>query len=74
MAKTKENPKKSNLGSVHRTTAGLPHAGVSDAATLRDFDALCLTPLAPMDSVMSRGLFPATARQAPVSDGTPFRD
>ena len=36
------------LASVHRTVAGLHDAGVVDKATMRKFDALCLTPVAPM--------------------------
>jgi len=36
------------LGSVHATVAGLHQAGVVDKATMREFDALCLTPVAPM--------------------------
>lgn len=36
------------LGSVHRTAAGLHGAGLIDKATMRGFDALCLTPVLPM--------------------------
>ena len=36
------------LGTVHRTAAGLHRAGVIDKATMREFDALCLTPVSPM--------------------------
>ena len=36
------------LGSVHATAAGLARAGVLDKATLREFDALCLTPVEPL--------------------------
>lgn len=36
------------LGTVHKTAAGLHRAGVIDRATMREFDALCLTPVMPM--------------------------
>lgn len=36
------------LGTVHKTAAGLHRAGVIDKATMREFDLLCLTPVAPM--------------------------
>jgi putative transcriptional regulator len=36
------------LGSVHKTAAGLHRAGIIDKATMRGFDALCLTPVEPM--------------------------
>ena len=36
------------LGTVHKTAAGLHHAGVIDKATIREFDALRLTPVTPM--------------------------
>ena len=33
------------LASVHRTAAGLHDAGLLEKATMREFDALCLTPV-----------------------------
>jgi putative transcriptional regulator len=36
------------LGAVHKTAADLRRAGVLDKATMREFDALCLTPVTPM--------------------------
>lgn len=33
------------LASVHETAAGLHKVGVIDKATMREFDALCLTPV-----------------------------
>jgi len=33
------------LASVHKTAAGLFEAGIVDKATMREFDALCLTPV-----------------------------
>ncbi len=44
------------LASVHRTAAGLHHAGVVDKATMREFDALCLTPVVPMSPQEIRAL------------------
>lgn len=49
--KTKKAPKRKPsaiLASVHKTAAGLRAAGVMEQATMREFDALCLTPVAPM--------------------------
>ena len=36
---------KSILDTVHETAAGLRKAGVMDAQTMREFDALCLPPI-----------------------------
>ena len=36
------------LTTVHRIAAGLFDIGVFDKATMREFDALCLTPVRPM--------------------------
>jgi putative transcriptional regulator len=36
------------LGSIHKTAAGLHRAGLVDKATMREFDALCLTPVLSM--------------------------
>lgn len=33
------------INAVHETAKGLHKAGVMDAVTLRDFDALCLSPV-----------------------------
>jgi putative transcriptional regulator len=48
MAKTAKKADSDILGTVHKTAAGLHSAGVIDKATMREFDALCLTPVAPM--------------------------
>jgi putative transcriptional regulator len=48
MAKSASKTEKGILGAVHRTAVGLHRAGVVDKATMREFDALCLTPIAPM--------------------------
>lgn len=44
------------LATVHETVAGLHRAGVVDKATMREFDALCLTPVAPMSPEEIRAL------------------
>ncbi|QFY42773.1 DNA-binding transcriptional regulator [Candidatus Methylospira mobilis] len=36
------------MASVHETAEGLHDAGVMDKRTLRQFDALCLTPVKPL--------------------------
>jgi len=36
------------LASVHETAAGLHRIGLVDKSTMREFDALCLTPVEPM--------------------------
>lgn len=33
------------LASIHKTAAGLHKAGLVDKATMREFDAMCLTPV-----------------------------
>lgn len=44
------------LGSVHKTAAGLHKAGLIDKATMREFDALCLTPVEPLTAQEIRAL------------------
>jgi len=44
------------LGSVHKTVAGLRKAGLVDKATMREFDALCLTPVEPLTAQEIRAL------------------
>lgn len=36
------------LAAVHKTASGLHRAGLIDVETMREFDALCLTPVEPM--------------------------
>ncbi|MBP7704059.1 MAG: DNA-binding transcriptional regulator [Caulobacter sp.] len=48
MTKTPRKAESSILATVHRTAAGLHGAGVIDKATLREFDALCLTEVTQM--------------------------
>ncbi len=46
MATIKKKPADSGiLASVHETATGLHNVGVIDKSTMREFDALCLTPL-----------------------------
>lgn len=46
--KTKTQTDRGILASIHETVAGLHEIGVFDKATMREFDALCLTPVAPL--------------------------
>ena len=46
---TKSKPAENGiLASAHKTAIGLHHAGLVDKATMRKFDALCLTPVEPL--------------------------
>jgi putative transcriptional regulator len=45
--KTKAKPN-GVLASVHETARGLHAVGLMDKATMREFDALCLTPVEPL--------------------------
>jgi len=48
MAATKNRAEGRILASVHKTATGLHKAGLMDKATMREFDALCLTPAEPL--------------------------
>ena len=48
MTTLKKKPDSGILASVHKTAAGLHEAGLVDKATMREFDALCLTPVEPL--------------------------
>jgi putative transcriptional regulator len=48
MAAAKRKAESGILASVHKTVAGLHDAGLVDKSTMRQFDELCLTPVAPM--------------------------
>lgn len=56
MAATKNRDEGRILASVHKTAAGLHKAGLMDKATMREFDALCLTPVEPLTPVEIRAL------------------
>jgi len=44
------------MASVHETVEGLHSAGLMDKQTLREFDALCLTPVRPLSPEEIRAL------------------
>lgn len=48
MTATKRKTENGILASVHKTAASLHKAGLVDKATMREFDALCLTPVEPL--------------------------
>jgi putative transcriptional regulator len=48
-AKLKVHGETGILGTVHGTALGLRRVGVIDKATMREFDALCLTPVEPLN-------------------------
>ena len=57
MATKKTAARKSKiLATVHKTAKGLHGAGVMDQATMREFDALCLTPVEPLQPAEIRAL------------------
>lgn len=56
MAATKKMAESGILASVHRTAIGLHGAGLVDKATMREFDALCLTPVEPLTPQEIRAL------------------
>ena len=53
---TKKKAESGILSSVHNTAAGLHKAGLVDKATMREFDALCLTPVEPLAPAELRAL------------------
>jgi len=44
------------LASVHKTASGLHRAGLVDKSTMREFDAICLTPVEPLSPEEIRAL------------------
>jgi len=61
------------LASIHETAEGLHSAGVMDEQTMREFDALCLTPVQPLapEAIPARppeSLFERTPRPADRGD------
>lgn len=53
------------LDEVHETARGLHRAGVFDAQTMREFDALCLPPVKPLSATQIRRIrLQAKASQA----------
>src|SRR5579863_4869416 len=55
MARTKQYRSKL-MASIHETAEGLHAAGVMDKRTMREFDALCLTPIQPFEPEEIRAL------------------
>jgi putative transcriptional regulator len=55
MARTKQYRSKL-MASIHETAEGLHAAGVMDKRTMREFDAMCLTPIQPMKPEEIRAL------------------
>lgn len=53
---TKRKTETGILGSVHKTVAGLHKTGLIDKATMREFDAMCLTPVEPLSPDEIRAL------------------
>jgi len=45
------------LDTVHDTAKGLHKAGVMDTKTMREFDALCLTPVKSLSAAAGTSLF-----------------
>lgn len=56
MATRRRKAESGILASVHKTASGLHKAGLVDKATMREFDALCLTPVEPMTPEEIRAL------------------
>ena len=56
MVATKNKVEGGILASVHNTAAGLHRAGLMDKATMREFDALCLTQVEPLTPEEIRAL------------------
>lgn len=48
MTTKRRKAESSILASVHETATGLHGAGLIDKATMREFDALCLSPVEPL--------------------------
>lgn len=55
------------LASVHKTAAGLHRAGSVDKATMREFDAICLTPVQPLSPDEIRALRERSRSRCPRS-------
>ena len=43
--KARRKPRSDALAAIHETAEGLHRAGLMDRETMREFDALCLTPV-----------------------------
>jgi putative transcriptional regulator len=56
MASTNSTAEGGILARVRKTAAGLQRAGLVDKATMREFDALCLSPVKPLTPEEIRAL------------------
>ncbi len=63
---TTRRPRSKALASVHETAAGLHHLGLIDASTMREFDAMCLTPVEKLSPDEIRALREREAVSQPV--------
>ena len=54
--KTSRNPESDILATVHESVSGLHKAGLVDQATMRSFDALCLTTVEALSPTEIRAL------------------
>ena len=55
-ARTKVKARSDALGAIHATARGLARNGLVDRETMREFDALCLTPVERLSAEEIRGL------------------
>lgn len=63
---TTRRPRSKALAAVHETAAGLHRLELIDAATMREFDALCLTPVEKLTPDEIRALREREAVSQPV--------
>ena len=54
--KARRKPRSDALAAIHETAEGLHRAGLMDRETMREFDALCLTPVERLSAEEIRGL------------------
>ena len=54
--KARRKPRSDALAAIHETAEGLHRAGLMDRETMREFDALCLTPVEKLSAEEIRGL------------------
>ena len=63
--KTTHRPRSKALAAVHETAAGLHRLQIIDTATMREFDAMCLTPVEKLTPDGARGGLAACIRALP---------
>ena len=64
--KTTHRPRSKALATVHETAAGLHRLQIIDTATMREFDAMCLTPVEKLTPDEIRALREREAVSQPV--------